>query len=439
MQRFFFRAKRIKNRIILIAIGIVSLELLLRLGGFLYSGWMNIRNEQAENNSNAVYCILAIGESTTADGGRHSWPSQLEALLNSRSKEIQFSVVNAGEPGSNTLMLLAGIEDKLDTYEPDMVVSMMGANDQGHTAYHDHQESRLISLASNLRTYKLMKLIWESLSDRIDPDSDEIQAGSYRLDHEASPVNDESIRYQESVASHLEAGNIEAATDVLEKMIEKDYNKEAALALLGDIYFDQQNLEKAQTYAAQAVSLDPDNYTTQMLLGKVYFHMGMNVKATAHFEKSLELENISDMSFNYLEKLYRLNNAPREKIESLYARKGIEVLDFSNRPTANVTQYHHNKLFRILKTRKIKYTAMQYPTRHMGELKSMFKPNEDILFISNQENFDRALEEGTYEEYFIDRCYNDFGHATKKGNELIAENVARAVLHELKSFQNRER
>jgi len=71
---------------------------------------------------------------------------------------------------------------------------------------------------------------------------------------------------------------------------------------------------------------------------------------------------------------------------------------------------------------------MQYPTLDINELENMFEGDEDIIFVNNEENFKEALETGKYEDYFIDHMTDTFGHATPKGNRLIAENVANVIL-----------
>ena len=72
---------------------------------------------------------------------------------------------------------------------------------------------------------------------------------------------------------------------------------------------------------------------------------------------------------------------------------------------------------------------MQYPTMDVEEIKQMFNGDEDIIFVSNEENFKEALEKGKYEDYFVDNFGGTFGHATSKGNRLIAENVANVILN----------
>ena len=63
--------------------------------------------------------------------------------------------------------------------------------------------------------------------------------------------------------------------------------------------------------------------------------------------------------------------------------------------------------------------------------KNIFEGNEDIIFVSNEENFKETLKTAEYEEYFIDRFAGNFGHCTPKGNRLIAENLTNVILEEL--------
>ena len=84
-------------------------------------------------------------------------------------------------------------------------------------------------------------------------------------------------------------------------------------------------------------------------------------------------------------------------------------------------------MYKILNENGIKLMVMQYPTLDVLELKNIFTKNESIIFISNEENFKGVLENGKYEDYFIDNLRPTFGHATPKGNRLIAENVANVL------------
>jgi len=92
-------------------------------------------------------------------------------------------------------------------------------------------------------------------------------------------------------------------------------------------------------------------------------------------------------------------------------------------------------MYEKLTERKIRFLVMGYPTRSINEFKDMFDKSQqkDIIFIENKENFEEALENASYDDIFIDRFAGDFGHCTLRGNLLIAENVADAILDNIES------
>ncbi len=61
----------------------VLLEIGLYLGGFIFMSLQEHRNK-ITMRQNGVFCIMCLGESTTA-GGYESWPSQLEKALNKKT------------------------------------------------------------------------------------------------------------------------------------------------------------------------------------------------------------------------------------------------------------------------------------------------------------------------------------------------------------------
>jgi len=279
-----------------------------------------------------------------------------------------------------------------------------------------------------MRICKLIKLLWESYAGQGAFNAERNEESLRNLQKSTAPSIQKAIKHWQRVKRLVESGRTENVKVILEEMINKNLDKEKALAALGHIHLRQENYQDAEELLTQAVSLNPDNTESHELLGAVYLNLGIPEKATAHFERALDLGAETDGPYNFLEQLYRSTNSSQKKIKALYAKRGVSVQDHSDRPTAEVTRYHYQKFYQILKAKGINYIAMQYPTRDVGELKKIFKGDEDIIFISNKENFEQALREGTHEDYFIDLCYKDFGHATQKGNELIAKNVANVIL-----------
>ena len=74
--------------------------------------------------------------------------------------------------------------------------------------------------------------------------------------------------------------------------------------------------------------------------------------------------------------------------------------------------------------------VMQYPTFSVEELELMFEGGEDILFISNKENFRSALRANPYDDLFVDTDGISFGHLTNLGNKMVANNVATVLLEQ---------
>jgi hypothetical protein len=63
-------------------------------------------------------------------------------------------------------------------------------------------------------------------------------------------------------------------------------------------------------------------------------------------------------------------------------------------------------------------------------LKEILGYSKDIIFVDNEKIFKDALKEESPKEYFTDMFAGDFGHCTPKGNRLLAQNIADAILKE---------
>lgn len=61
----------------------------------------------------------------------------------------------------------------------------------------------------------------------------------------------------------------------------------------------------------------------------------------------------------------------------------------------------------------------------------MFSKDRDVVFVDNNSIFRRAVKKKGYAEYFTDMFAGDFGHCTRKGNELLARNIAEVILREV--------
>ena len=93
------------------------------------------------------------------------------------------------------------------------------------------------------------------------------------------------------------------------------------------------------------------------------------------------------------------------------------------------TKTNYLKLERITRANGIKLVCMQYPMRDPASLIEMLgEKGESVLFVSNNDNFRKALKKHGYWYYFCDSFAGDFGHCTEEGNRLIAENLSDEIL-----------
>lgn len=377
------------------------------------------------------YRILCLGESTTADnlGGQGSWPQQLEIILNEKSPERRFKVINEGLPRTTTSSILSKLEMNLDRYKPQMVITMMGVNDfKRGMSYID------IDIDSNpfleeLRTYKLLAWLWENLN----PNEDD----SYNKEMEYGDACEKKEIYERMIESdanssvaysglgfcYLTWGNVSGAEEMFMKSIELDDNNSVAYSGLGIFYLRTSNSDQAENMFRKAIELDDTNYLGYYGLGMIYIHEERYEEAESFFKKSLDCNPNHALSYHGLLRIYDCDGRI-DDTEELYKRayeNGINLITADN----------YRGLYKIISEEGIKLLIMQYPMRDVEYLRDMLEGHDDIKFISNEENFKEALKNGEYDDYFTDMFAGDFGHCTLKGNIMIAEKVADVVLNEL--------
>ena len=117
------------KKILLVILGIILSLVFLEIGLQITSFTLSIIKEckkEIIKDTNTI-TILCLGESTT-DG---QWPPILQAILNKKSKNKKFIVIDEALSGTNTRRIAEKIENYLIKYNADIVISMMGINDSG--------------------------------------------------------------------------------------------------------------------------------------------------------------------------------------------------------------------------------------------------------------------------------------------------------------------
>ena len=241
---------------------------------------------------------------------------------------------------------------------------------------------------------------------------------------EINPKND--YAYAELGRLYKELGRYAESEQILKKAIEFDRRNDSAYAGLGWLYKDQGRLLEQEEAFKKAVELNPENYSAYIGLGSFYRSQGKIIESEQVFEKAIELNPRNDFAIGGLATIYcemGRNELSKTYVDKLNNLRG----GFYNPVTIN--NYH--KLKQILDKRKIKLVCAQYPMRSVQPLKKIFKDDENIIFVDNERIFKDAVRKEGYNEYFRDMFGGDFGHCTHKGNRLLAQNIANAILKEI--------
>lgn len=153
------------------------LEITLRVTGLVFL----FRHQEKHGvffNKEDAYRIVCLGDSFTYGLGAEpadSYPAQLERMLNDKHGKSTCAVINAGILGSNSSsIVLEKLYYYVDTYNPDMILLMMGGNNswmfsKEALAYlNDFNDRDFLgatlkkanTFASSLKIYKLSKALW---------------------------------------------------------------------------------------------------------------------------------------------------------------------------------------------------------------------------------------------------------------------------------------
>jgi tetratricopeptide (TPR) repeat protein len=175
--------KKISLIVFGIALALVVIELGLRVGAGIVRYLQESRNA-VSCRRHGSYRILCIGESTTA-GSKEAYPAQLEEILNARKAGIEFSVINRGWGGATTGQIVGRLEQDIETYKPDMIISMLGVNDGFPCLTDPSSDSPLLVLVHQLRIYRLITVMRMRVQASFEKAA--VDKSSPRNDHQPPP------------------------------------------------------------------------------------------------------------------------------------------------------------------------------------------------------------------------------------------------------------
>ncbi|HBG60918.1 MAG: hypothetical protein A2Y03_09365 [Omnitrophica WOR_2 bacterium GWF2_38_59] len=439
--KYMFTNYKILTRVAFrIVLFLLFIEIFLR-----FDGWISLVLQENRNKSNLkglnTYRIICIGDSNTALGGDESFPSQLDVVLNKLDTKRKYEVINKGLPAADSTEIVDNVEELINEYKPNMIVSMMGANDRNDLT----KEDPVFILISRLKVFKLAQGVFLRLlyfkSDK--------GINQLLLERALVQKNNITVKKQEVIER---------------KAVDPQYVK---MLFLGLKMLEVKDYVKAEVIFKSLVSQDLDI----IFLDRAYKELGNSLKAQGKinelinvFKYQFERDEFSVFATDEIRELCSNKKAvyeteqlllslleikpDRENINGLlgacYAEWGDDVkaekylskVREIRRNAVNVaSKKNYLRLAEILKKNKIKGIFVQYPMLSMENLEILFNEMDDsydFILVDNLENFKEALNPEKYKEYFSDRSLNDRGHCTLKGNFILAENVAKVILNSFK-------
>jgi tetratricopeptide (TPR) repeat protein len=112
---------------------------------------------------------------------------------------------------------------------------------------------------------------------------------------EEIPENEMSNKYRDVILAKgaIEVGIEDVAIELLQKYAELEGEYWEVYLYLGQAYLLEENLEKAEEFLNMAVSLNPGNYLSPWMLGRVYYKNNDIEKSKENYLRSLELADKS--------------------------------------------------------------------------------------------------------------------------------------------------
>jgi len=323
---------------------IVILEIGLRLGGFALLSMQEHRNKVSISQKGS-YRIMCLGESTTAG----QYPAFLEDELNRRSIGMKFSVIDKGIAGTNTSHIVGRLEADLEAYHPNMVITMMGINDEGphmpkdnipssnaskfsigvddksaHMPKENVPSSKLNKFFKSCRVYKLFRLLQLHIEYKLKGQ----RYGQPKLalldSQDSRELSRQKIEaYYKLAWSYLSQGKGSEAEELFQKMIAANPQDDMAYYVLGWVYLNQDKSLEAMYAYKKAVELNPRNYWMFDELGALCKEMGRLDEAEKIFKLIAALNPKDDWVYLALGWIYLNQDKPVEA-EASY-KKAIEL------------------------------------------------------------------------------------------------------------------
>ena len=284
------------KKILLMSLGIflslIVIESVLQTFSAVYS-FKKSHGNKISMSKKTAYKILCLGESTT--DGQYPW--HLEEVLNAKDIGVKFAIIDKGRGGTVTETILEHLNKYLDEFNPDMVVTMVGINDDRRDLVaFELKSGHWYSALKSLKLVRLLKI--------------HIEAKLLDLNGGRVKASNNNQKDKKSAAIFLKA-------------IEINPKNEEAYARLGNLYKEQKRYRKAETMFLKAIEINPKNEETYIGIGRLYGAQKKYSEAQAIFLKAIEINPKNEKPYAGIGRLYGAQKKYKQA-EAMFL-KAIEI------------------------------------------------------------------------------------------------------------------
>ncbi|MBU4305875.1 MAG: hypothetical protein KJ893_09720 [Candidatus Omnitrophica bacterium] len=435
-------------------------------------------------NTRIIFCL---GDSFTygiGAGFNHSYPAQLEEILNQRSKGLNFKVYNLGVPGYNSTQVANRLRTVVTSCKPDAVVVLCGCNDNWNfrdMKWHWNWGTLAVdSLLSKLRVYRMATVFFQNMR----------QSGVNPVKHDSLPAvrkilvkgNDEQklvayaniyrdagyyeqakVFYEKSLflkpssrVALMELGRCyklnreyNRAVETFGGMLKNNVDDSPVYEELDDVFRRLNVIEEPIAFYTALLKKFPGNKQIRRRLSKTYVHLGGTLYKNGQVDEAYCLYSdavILDPENKKAQKLLETMRIFRElrgtNKNSILSLSPFDILKFVEgyliikiMPIKKITDdlliENLSAMAALCREKEIPLIFSGYPREIPEKIKELAL-QDNIPLVEHERCFARLLAAAPLEVYFISE---DDPHCTRLGYRVMAENIAEAVLETIDFIQ----
>ncbi|MBF0387387.1 MAG: hypothetical protein HQL20_05980 [Candidatus Omnitrophica bacterium] len=423
---------------------LLCLEAFLWIGSWVTQSTQKISNVQQASAKN-TFRILCVGESNTLVGGKESYPSQLQDILNERLPGRNIEVINQGMAGYSTERIAQELPEWLKTMKPDMVLAMIGIYDVEQIRRDKvSAESASLGFMQNVKLYRLalqlQQKIFASLQEYVQRQKQQFTSRAQQqmaglTEHEMfqNAIKDapEDLR-KLYVLIVLTEGN--AKTEIADQLFARFFSLNKNPLIYRWVIKQYGRFLMRNKLYEKFITVLEDIPTNAWSMDWVnsYCDSTENVnKVREAIERKVRKTDETD-AYGYVAACLEKNG--QKDLAAAFIKEKIGT--FRDAYASESTRKNYLAVKDLLIAKKVRPVFIQYPLRDLAPLKAIFasQPDKDrIVFVDNGPVFKAAVAASSYATYFVDRASGDTGHATPLGKHLLAENIANTIMPYLKN------